>query len=62
MCWTSFVAISLDAVHKILRLKRHSRDHFYREKNENNCDEWDTSDAIIVLKTVLTIIFQKKRK
>ena len=28
----SFVAISLDAAHKILRLKRHSGDHFFSKK------------------------------
>ena len=27
---------------KILRLKRHLRDHFFYRKN--NCDEWDTSE------------------
>ena len=40
----AFVAISLNAVHKILCIKRHWRDHFFFEKKENNCDEWDTSD------------------
>ena len=35
----AFVAISLNAAHEILRLKRHSRVNFPSKKMKNNCDE-----------------------